>query len=535
VKKITLSRVRKALKHRVRKILNNSKPAASQSFSSPTALRLHAITTQAVGNNFAYTIALPKNFQISNPNLQIGNLQQFSIKLESSNLHISASFSQPMNEGYFAWAVARMISPSLVQLLPVSPDFKTQSLESAAGKRLALGPIASTDAAEMELTHIQAIASVPGQFDIALFNPIGLKLKKALETPRIAQVELDTEFRLNGAVRKVDEFLIAELRGYAGGQVALKNPALAHLVTGLAATGLVLEVHGDLHVLHPKLQEILASPLPQLPNEPSGVLAWFLRSETQRRIALLHHSGVWANGDFPTVDILLVTNRAQMLPTALSQIAEQTYANFRIRVGAHNLSGAELDEAVATAVQNFGDRIEIVEFPADATLGEIYGELTRDSQAEFIAKFDDDDFYGPNHLLDAIISLQYSGAGLFGRTPNLTWLETSRELLLRPFGDEETYNKYIIGPTMVIRRSALLAVGGWRPTPWAVDKALIDRFQQLGGGIYRAGAFGWIYVRHDQGHTWLRDESHFRNQAEHVWNGTEALELKTKVLGLETI
>lgn len=535
MKKLTLSRVRKALKHRVRKILDNSKPVASQKFSSPTALRLHAITTQVTGSNFNYIIALPKNFQISNPNLQIGNLQQFSLKLESSNLQISASFTQPMNEGYFAWAVARMISPSLIQLLPVSPDFKAATLESAAGKRLALGPIASTDAAEMEISHIQEIALVPGQFDIALFNPIGLKLKKALETTRIAQIELDTELRLNGVVREVDEFLIAELRGYVGAKVALKNSILTHLLTGLAATGLVLEVHGDLHVLHPELQEIVTSPLPQLPNKPSEVLTWLLRSESQRRVALLHHSGLWTHGVFPTVDILLVTNRAQMLPTALAQISTQTYSNFRIKVGAHNLSGAELDEAVADAVQQFGDRIEIFEFPADATLGEIYGELTRNSQAEFIAKFDDDDFYGPNHLLDAIISLQYSGAGLFGRTPNLTWLETSGELLLRPFGDEETFNKYIIGPTMVIRRSALLAVGGWRPTPWAVDKALIDRFQQLGGGIYRAGAFGWIYVRHDQGHTWLRDESHFRNQAEHVWNGTEALELKAGVLGLKTI
>jgi len=152
------------------------------------------------------------------------------------------------------------------------------------------------------------------------------------------------------------------------------------------------------------------------------------------------------------------------------------------------------------------------------------------SASEYLAKFDDDDMYGPNHLWDAIMSMKYSGAGLFGRTPTMTWLSETEELLLRPFGPEEMYNKYIIGATMVMSKAALMEVGGWRPSPWAVDKALIDRFTQAGAPIYRAGQLGWVYVRHNQGHTWLRDDAAFRNQAVAMWSGAKARELRDLVL-----
>ena len=128
------------------------------------------------------------------------------------------------------------------------------------------------------------------------------------------------------------------------------------------------------------------------------------------------------------------------------------------------------------------------------------------------------------------MSLKYSGAGLFGRTPSMTWLSATDELLLRPFGVEETYNKYVIGATMVMSKAALIEVGGWRPTPWAVDKALLDRFMAVGAGVYRAGQLGWVYVRHNQGHTWMRDESAFREQAVASWTGEKAQELRTLVL-----
>lgn len=530
--KLTPARIEKALKYRYRKFRTklSAGTTASTKFESPTALREFALSTNNTGTHFNYEVKLPKNFQIPSSDLQIGQLVAFEIKQSQSTLDVSATFSATINEGYFAAAVARMLAPALNLDGAWSLDYRATTDRATTSRRVILGEIAETDAAEMEAAHTQIVLNAPADFNPALFNPIGLRLKKKLSEPKIAEIQISSDFKLNGQSKKIDEHLIAELRNYVGANVTFEDGAAAHLLTGLAATGLVLSVSGTVPSdVVKELTKLVKKPLPAVEPNPTVWLEWLWRSEAQRRLALLHHSG-WFNGEgsFPSVDVLLVTNRIGMVPAALKFVDSQNYPNLNIKLGLHNITKTEAKKALADL--QISRNLEVHHFAKDQNLGEIYGALTEISTADYIAKFDDDDMYGKNHLLDAIISMKYSGAGLFGRTPNLTWLATTEELLLRPFGDEEIFHKYIIGPTMVINRQALKRVGGWRPTPWAVDKALIDRFQTLGGGIYRAGAFGWAYVRHDQGHTWLRDESHFRNQAEHVWTGREAKALLKKVI-----
>lgn len=526
--KLTPTRIAKAIKHRIRKA--QSAPTkismTAKSFNSPTALREFALATQNVGTTFKYEIALPANFQLLALELNIGQLAEVATSLKNSRLHIYAKFSNEVNEGYFAWAVARMISPALSPYSAMSKDTKADSI-TAAGAKVVLGPVAQTDAADMEIQHIEISSSKPAEFDLALFNPIGLRLKKLLETPQIAKIEIANDLKVDGVSRLLDEHLIADLRKYVGAEVEVLDKANPSILSALAATGLVVHTNKVVSTLNPDLATLFSQELP-IPNTTEQ-LEWLFRSESQRRLAMLQHSNVLSRiNSWPEVTILLVTNRLNMVAGAIKQIAAQTYPNFVVQLALHGISETEAATEISKAHNLLADRLHVNYVDKNKNLGEIYGELTQTSQSEFLAKFDDDDLYGPHHLWDAIISMKYSGAGLFGRTPQLTWLETTGELLLRPFGDDEIYNRYIIGPTMVMNRAALLEVGGWRPTPWAVDKALIDRFQQFGGGIYRAGGYGWVYVRHDQGHTWLKDESHFRNQAEQIWSGAEALAIKNR-------
>jgi hypothetical protein len=528
--KLTPTRIVKALKHRVRKVRTAPAKIVSpaKSFSSPTALREFALETQNSGVAFQYEIALPANFQLLSLEIKIGQLEEVETSLKKSKLHVYAKFSNQINEGYFAWAVARMISPALSPNSAMSKDIKAGST-TAAGTKVVLGPVPQTDAADMEIQHIEIANPNTAEFDLALFNPIGLRLRKLLESPQIAKIQIANDLKLNGSPRILDEHFVSDLRKYVGAEVEVSDEANVSIFSALAATGLVMHTNKEVTTLNPELASLLSQGLPVANS--SNQLEWLFRSESQRRLAMLHHSNVLSKiNSWPEVTILLVTNRLNMVARALEQIAAQTYPNFEVQLALHGISEAEAAFEISKAHNLLADRLHVNYVEQNKNLGEIYGELTQTSQSEFLAKFDDDDLYGPNHLWDAIISMKYSGAGLFGRTPQLTWLETTGELLLRPFGDDEIYNKYIIGPTMVMNRAALLEVGGWRPTPWAVDKALIDRFQQFGGGIYRAGGFGWVYVRHDQGHTWLKDESHFRNQAEQIWSGPEALAIKNRAL-----
>ena len=524
---LTPARIQRALKHRLKRLVRSSsakRPVAARRFDSLPALREFACTpanAELLDLRFAFTVQLPSGFKlVAAPELGLSHIDRLTLTL-GSELHVDVSFSEKKSAAAVAWAIACLLTPSLRPTSHFGPDVVPTEPALAMGQRLHFGPFAGSDASEMEAAHarhIDAADTVDAFFDLARFNPIGLKLREkmsSLPTRSITATEAVTI--------SAHDFAHLELVG---------EGFTASTVAGLAATGTVITTSAPVAGLHHSLNELVCSPSPtKFDDVNEQTLHWLVRSEKQRRAALKHHAGAWRlQAHWPLASVLMVTNRAGMLSHAVSQIIQQTYPNTEVIVGLHGIHAEEGHRLLQNHADLLGDRLRLVELDSSIPLGLAYGKLTGLANGEYLAKFDDDDFYGPHHLWDAIMSLKYSGAGLFGRTPSMTWLSATDELLLRPFGIEETYNKYIIGATMVMSKAALIEVGGWRPTPWAVDKALIDRFMAVGAGMYRAGQLGWVYVRHNQGHTWVRDESAFREQAVASWTGDKAQELKQLVL-----
>ena len=88
----------------------------------------------------------------------------------------------------------------------------------------------------------------------------------------------------------------------------------------------------------------------------------------------------------------------------------------------------------------------------------------------------------------------------------------------------DTYGRVVAGGTRsIIARGDLEALGGWRPTPSGVDRALLDRVLQAGGLIYRTWSIGFIYRRHGVGHTWDPSDDYFLRGAGARWEGVPDL------------
>lgn len=533
----TPARVRKAIIYRVKKLSADSRansPVAAQTFADVTDLKQHALTTTERGNRFRYVVNLLSTEAISSLSLPLGNVRSANLSLEGKVLKCDISLVSDVAEGEVAWAVASLAQPALRPLASSSSDLVADGeLDSALamGHRIVFGGFSGSDASEMESKA--ALRPSVGQrevpyFDLADFNPIGLRLRENAD--QLPTIEFDLTNGLAGQIAKLNHNSVQVTSVPDTWQGAADLAALC-------ATGRLVSCVNTPSGLNSDLAGLIREPLPApAKSSVEARLAIQMRSVRQRRLAMHNHAGAFRLPPYwPSLSVLLVTNRVAMLGPALAQIAAQSYASqnqFEVLVGLHNIDSPAAEQELAAARDFFGDRLRTFHFAESSTLGEIYGALTERADGILLAKMDDDDLYGPDHLLDSVISLRYSGAGLFGRVPAATWLDATDELLLRPFGAEEIFNKYIIGGTMVMKKSELVEVGGWRPTQWAVDKALIDRFRQAGAGIYRASAFGWVYVRHNHGHTWEKDESHFRSQAEASWTGEDALRLKELLLGL---
>lgn len=223
----------------------------------------------------------------------------------------------------------------------------------------------------------------------------------------------------------------------------------------------------------------------------------------------------------PLVSVLLATRRPDLVPAAVAAVAAQTYRKVELVLAAHG-EGFDPDLLQAT-VAGCGIEARVVTVPADRVLGEVLNSATKHSRGDLVTKFDDDDFYGPEHLWDLVLAHEYSGAALVGKAAEYVYLQGADRTLRRFRGGAETGGSKLTlaGGAMLIARRDLDAVMGWQPVPSGVDKALMEDVAASGRLLYRTHGRGYVLVRHARGHTWQVDDEYFLKQAVEVRDGCD--------------
>jgi hypothetical protein len=236
-------------------------------------------------------------------------------------------------------------------------------------------------------------------------------------------------------------------------------------------------------------------------------LAWQAWSVLERRHALRQFGPTGALDAWPTVSVLLVTNRPDHLEHAMRQLSGLRYPRLEVVVGVH---GDRVDVArVREAAQDVPHPVAIHAIDGSCTLGEALQTCSDRAQGALITKMDDDDFYGAEHIWDLVLAREYSGAQIVGKALDWIFVESRNTTAFRPTYPAEKYADFVAGGTILVSRADLNAVGGWRPVPKSVDRALLDRMLADGGLVYRTHGLGYVYVRHSAGHTASVKDEHF--------------------------
>ncbi len=292
-----------------------------------------------------------------------------------------------------------------------------------------------------------------------------------------------------------------------GVRMSLEDEVTAAQVMALKGIGAVI---GDLPVtLARQLNAsgiLTASRADDLPD-PTDPIAWQAASVHERRHALRAFGPTSALDTWPTVSAVLVTHRPDHLEHAFSQLARLRYPRLQVVIGAH---GDRVDGArVWDLAQGLPFPTTVIAIAGDRTLGEALQACSDRAEGALLTKVDDDDYYGPEHIWDLVLARQYSGAEVVGKTLDWIHLQASDVTVFRPTYGAEKYATFVAGGTILISRADLAAVGGWRPVPKSVDRALLDRVLADGGLVYRSHGLGYVYVRRGSGHTASVRDEHF--------------------------
>lgn len=221
-------------------------------------------------------------------------------------------------------------------------------------------------------------------------------------------------------------------------------------------------------------------------------LAWQKASVQSRTEVLRDFSPHPAVMDWPTVSVVIATHRPERLAHALAQATAQNYPYLQIVVAVHS------DEVVDVrgAVGDWSGDWVAVGVPAHLTLGQVLHEASMRAEGDLITKMDDDDFYSPHHVWDLVLARMYSGAQVVGKALDYIYLAERDVTVFRPTYGAEKYADFVAGGTLMISSGDLAEVGGWRPVPKSVDRALLDSVLRAGGLVYRTHGVGYTYVRH---------------------------------------
>ena len=248
---------------------------------------------------------------------------------------------------------------------------------------------------------------------------------------------------------------------------------------------------------------------------PVDNLAWQVASIHARRHALRWYSPQAALGTWPTVSAVMITHRHGHIAHVVDHLARLNYPRLQIVIGLH---GTSVGDDVFTRLRELHD-VVVVSIDGERTLGEALQIACDRADGHLVTKLDDDDHYGSEHIWDLVLARAYSGAELVGKA--LDWIHVAADdiLAFRPLYAAESYATFVAGGTMLISAADLAAVGGWRPVPKSVDRALIDSVKRDGGLVYRTHGLGYVYVRHGVGHTATVDDRHFLTENEQQWQG----------------
>jgi len=281
----------------------------------------------------------------------------------------------------------------------------------------------------------------------------------------------------------------------------------ARVVAGLAIAGVPV-VSGAVpppaaDLLGPALTQLLSAEVDldlPLPREEHSVLLRRAALTTHSTLAWLHRLSRSAGsvaGLLPQVSVVLATRRPQQLEFALRQVGRQRGVDAELVLVCH---GFTVDEGLVRS-RLPGTPVVVVEMSESVPFGDVLNAGVRAAGHDLLVKMDDDDWYGPDFLSDLLWARHYSGADLVGMTPDFLYLE-ELDTTLRRSDDSERPAKFVAGGTMLLERSFLTAVGGFRPVTRFVDAQLLAATHAVGGTVYRTHGLGYAYRRSRKGHTW---------------------------------
>ncbi|MEO3809655.1 family 2 glycosyl transferase [Sphaerisporangium sp. B11E5] len=218
------------------------------------------------------------------------------------------------------------------------------------------------------------------------------------------------------------------------------------------------------------------------------------------------------------VSVVMCSKRPHLLGAALGQIARQRHVDVEVVLGLHGVPASHPE--VRAAVRAFPLPLTVVEAGGAAPFGEVLRDVAARASGDDLAKWDDDDWYSPEHLADMALARGHSGADIVGTAAEFFYLEPLDLTVRRTDYTSEVFSDHVAGGTIFVSREKYQEIGGFEGVTRGVDSTFLKSAHASGARIYRAHGLGYVLRRTiAEDHTWRLPLAHFLRVAANQWRG----------------
>ncbi|WP_413305456.1 glycosyltransferase [Bacillus sp. 1P10SD] len=203
------------------------------------------------------------------------------------------------------------------------------------------------------------------------------------------------------------------------------------------------------------------------------------------------------------VSIITCTIREEFMDNVFTNYQQQTWKDKELII-ILNRDSMDMDKWIQKAMDY--PNVRVYQLHEKATLGDClnYGVLL--ANYDIIAKFDDDDYYGPDYITNSMPAFEDRNVSIVGKSACFIYFK-NRKALIHVNGNENTLTDSVAGATLMFRKEIFYYIR-FEKVNRAEDYFFIDESKKKGFTIYSTDRYDFAAIRHNaENHTWkISDE-----------------------------
>lgn len=235
-----------------------------------------------------------------------------------------------------------------------------------------------------------------------------------------------------------------------------------------------------------------------------------LKDTQQTKHSVAKQRGEFISGASPKlVSVVCATNRPQNVTHLIDNVLRQNYPELELVIILH---GDGFDkQSIKQTLDKKSPTNMLLTADSATSFGDVLNKAISHATGFYVAKFDDDDDYGANHIWDLVNAYETHKAKLVGKWGHYVYLE--KKDVVVDFGLEHA-NKYVhhLSGGTILGETKYLQSVQFNKVNRAIDSNICSKILSKGGLLYSTHPYNYVR-RRNANHTYARSDESFINSS----------------------